>query len=137
VGIFFTQTRDRLFTISLAKLSYTRGAVVPLYLRLESDDEAALDLLASPQAITARVRRRIRDYGNPGNHAEYFGWWDSLDHSQRAVWWHSTEIPSNNSGRRRSLQGEIHLKPGMSPTSALGPFRIEVWASNLVTRLSN
>jgi len=101
--------------------------VVPLYLRLESGDEKALDLLASHQAITARVRRRIRDYVHPGNQTGNFGWRDSLDYSQRAVWWPSTEHPGDNSERRRSLQGEIHLKPGMSPTSALGAFRIDVW----------
>lgn len=110
---------------SLPKLSYTRGTVVPLFLRLESEDEQGLELLAFPKAIMARVRRRIRDHVHPGNHFEHSGWRDSLDHSQRAVWWPSD--PKGDSGRLRSLQGEIHLKPGMLPTTALGAFRIEVW----------
>ena len=131
---FLPGHRVRLFIVSLPKLSYTRGTVVPLYLRLESGDEQTLKILASPQAITARVRRRIRDYVDPSNQTESFGWRDSLHHSQRAVWWPSTD---GNSGRHRSLQGEIHLKPGMSPTSALGAFKIEVWVSNLVTRSLN
>jgi hypothetical protein len=109
----------------LPKLSYTRGTVVPLFLSLESEDEQALELLASPKAIIARVRRRIRDHVHPENHFESSVWRDSLDYSQRAVWWPSD--PKGDSGTLRSLQGEIHLKPGMRPTTALGAFAIEVW----------
>ncbi|KIM40546.1 hypothetical protein M413DRAFT_11437 [Hebeloma cylindrosporum] len=92
-----------------------------------------LDLLASPKAITVRVRRRIRDHVHTVNKVEYSGWRDSLDHSQRAVWW-PVEGPED-SGRLRSLQGEIHLKPGMHPTTAIGAFRIEVCIPNFASLL--
>jgi len=110
----------------LPKLSYTRGTVIPLFMSVESEDEQALDLLATPKAIMARVRRRTRDHVHPDNHVEYSSWRDALDHSQRAVWWPSMESPKGDSGRVRNLQGEIHLKPGMRPTTALGGFRIDV-----------
>lgn len=48
-------------TLSLAKpLCYTRGAVIPCYLTLESSNSHALGLLSTPKSPFARLTRRVR-----------------------------------------------------------------------------
>jgi len=103
------------------QLSYTRGSVIPISLRLEGDDEQALDLLSSPKAIVARLRRRIKYYHKS---VESLAWRDSIDHSQLAVWWPSTEQPERRGVRY--VNGELHLRADIKPTSAMAHFRIEV-----------
>ncbi|KAH9476041.1 hypothetical protein JR316_0011610 [Psilocybe cubensis] len=101
-------------------LSYTRGSVVPLFMTLESDNQQALDLLSSPNAPNVRVRRRTKYHSEPKKKIESKAWRDEVDHSQRAVWWPTTE----SSDRIRMIAGELHLKPNMAPTLAMGDFRI-------------
>lgn len=91
-------------------------------------DEQALDLLSLPKAIVARLERRIRYFSNGEKTLESFVWKDGIDLSQPAVWWPSTE-DSQNSGRLRFVNGELHLKADFKPTSAMAQFRIEVLSS--------
>ncbi|KAF8968091.1 hypothetical protein BDZ97DRAFT_1916318 [Flammula alnicola] len=110
----------------LAKpLSYTRGTVIPLCLRLEGDDQQGLDLLSSPKAIVLRLRRRIKYHYNAEKKLESFAWKDAIDHSQLAVWWPSAEGSEDRFGRVRYVNGELHLRSDIKPTSAVASFRIE------------
>ena len=94
--------------------------MIPISLRLEGDDEQALDLLSSPKAIVARLRRRIKYH----KLVEVLARRDSIDHSQLAFWWPSTE-QSEQRGVR-CVNGELHLRADIKPTSAMAHFRIEV-----------
>ncbi|KAH9481702.1 hypothetical protein JR316_0006229 [Psilocybe cubensis] len=105
-------------------LSYTRGSVIPLCLRLESMDEQVLDLLSSPKAIVARLERRIRYFSNAENNLESWAGKDGVDISQPAVWWPSAE-ESHRSGQLRFVNGELHLRADFKPTSAVAQFRIQ------------
>ncbi|KIM40547.1 hypothetical protein M413DRAFT_412501 [Hebeloma cylindrosporum] len=108
-------------TLFLAKpLSYTRGSVIPISLRLIGDDHQALDMLSSPKAIVARLRRRIKYHHKS---VESLAWRDSLDHSQLALWWPSAE-QSEQRGVRY-VNGELHLRADIKPTAAMASFRIE------------
>ncbi|KDR70206.1 hypothetical protein GALMADRAFT_214649 [Galerina marginata CBS 339.88] len=52
-------------------------------------------------------------------------WRNEIDHSQRAVWWHATDYSGQEPpDRLRVLNGELHLKPDMTPTSAIVTFRL-------------
>ncbi|KDR76931.1 hypothetical protein GALMADRAFT_278851 [Galerina marginata CBS 339.88] len=119
-------TRSVECRLFLAKpLSYTRGSVIPLFLTLESDDKQVLDLLSSPQAISVRVRRRTRYNSEPHKAFESKVWRDDVDHSQRAVWSHATDYAGEEPpDSLRMLDGELHLKSEMAPTSAMGNYSI-------------
>ncbi|KJA20578.1 hypothetical protein HYPSUDRAFT_216949 [Hypholoma sublateritium FD-334 SS-4] len=110
-------------TLYISKpLAYKAGSFIPLYIRIESDNEQALDLLANPKSIHVRVRRQIIDHTQKHNLADNGTFRESLDYSQRAVWWASTEEhPTLNS---RFFNGELHLKPGMKPNTELGHFKL-------------
>ena len=95
--------------------------MIPISLHLEGDDEQALDLLSSPKAIVARLRRRI---GYHFKSVESSPWRDSLYNSQLAVWWPSTE-QSEQRGVRY-VNGELHLRADIEPPSAMAHFQIEV-----------
>lgn len=100
--------------------------MIPITLRLESEDRHALDLLSSPKSIVARLRRRIKFHHNSEKTLESLAWRDAIDHSQLAVWWPSTEGAQSRSDSVRHVNGELHLRSDMKPTSAMGSFRIEV-----------
>lgn len=100
--------------------------MIPLCLRLEGDDAQALDLLSNPKAAVVRLRRRIKYHYNAEKTMESFAWKDAIDHSQLAVWWPSTEGAEDRHGRLRYVNGELHLRSDIKPTSAMASFRIEV-----------
>lgn len=99
--------------------------MIPLCIRLESDDYQALDLLSTPKAIVVSLKRRIKYQSDP---ERFLGSLvkDTIDYSQPAVWWPSSEGIEDNVGRFRFLNGELHLKVDMKPTSGIGDFAIEV-----------
>ncbi|KAF5326885.1 hypothetical protein D9619_004143 [Psilocybe cf. subviscida] len=110
----------------LAKpLAYTRGSVIPLCLRLESPDAQVLDMLSNPKAIVTRMRRRIKYHYNAEKTVESFAWRDAIDHSQLALWWPSAEGSEDRHGRVRYVNGELHLRSDIKPTSAMSSFRVE------------
>ncbi|TFK40192.1 hypothetical protein BDQ12DRAFT_680492 [Crucibulum laeve] len=124
--IFNNRSVDVDCTLSLAKpLSYTRGSVIPLVLRLETKDLQALDLLAVPKVIAVRLRRTVKYNVNGERTVDTFGWKDEVEHSQLAVWWPSLEAAEDSSLCTRTVNGELHLKIDMKPTSAMAHFRVE------------
>ena len=95
--------------------------MIPISLRLDGEDQQALDLLSSPKAIVARLRRRIKySHISP----ETLAWRNYTSHSQVAVWWPSAEQSEQRDVRY--VNGELHLQADIKPTSAMGSFRIEV-----------
>ncbi|KAI4520042.1 hypothetical protein K525DRAFT_204668 [Schizophyllum commune Loenen D] len=120
-------------------LAYTRGSIIPLALTLESHDAAALDLLSAPTAPVARLRRRLRykaDIGKVDEEEEEEGadsrgrqtttttpWQDSTTVYDLASWW-----PCGGAQRhtyRRCMDGEIHLKEDLRPSTAFAHWRVE------------
>lgn len=60
---------------------------------------------------------------------ESLAWKDAIDDSQLAVWWPSTEgseDSARSSQHRRFVNGELHLRADIKPTSSMAHFRIEV-----------
>ena len=98
--------------------------MIPISLRLDGDDQQALDLLSSPKAIVVRLRRRIKYHHNSEKMLESLAWRDSIDHSQLAVWWPSAE--QSEQRNVRYVNGELHLRADIKPTSAMASFRVEV-----------
>ncbi|KAF8181275.1 hypothetical protein BJ912DRAFT_1062143 [Pholiota molesta] len=107
-------------------LSYTRGSVVPLYLHLESDDNQTLDLLASPKAISVHLRRHV-SYGLLENKAKGITYKSAAEDSLPAIWWPSTSGLENPPAHDRSryVNGELHLKIDLKPTSNMPLLRVE------------
>ncbi|KAL1678372.1 hypothetical protein EV122DRAFT_290435 [Schizophyllum commune] len=131
-----------------SQLAYTRGSIIPLALTLESHDAAALDLLSAPTAPVARLRRRLRykaDIGKVDEEDEEEGadsrgqtgrgsrqgrqtttttpWTESTTVYDLASWW-----PREGAQRhtyRRCMDGEIHLKEDLRPSTAFAHWRVE------------
>ncbi|PPR02623.1 hypothetical protein CVT24_002194 [Panaeolus cyanescens] len=104
------------------KLSYTRGSSIPLCLTLDGSDKQALDLLSGTNAPVVRLQRRMRYSANVEKDLRNLTWKDSFALSKAAIWWHA---PDNTHDARRTINGELHLKPELKPTSAMAQFRIE------------
>ena len=111
------------------QLAYSSGSFIPLFIRIECNNEQALDLLSNPKSVHVRVRRQIIDHTQKHNIADNGSFRESLDYSQRAVWWESMEEKPTSSSRL--LNGELHLKPGMKPNTELGHFKLGVRFINL------
>ncbi|KAF8905075.1 hypothetical protein CPB84DRAFT_1845157 [Gymnopilus junonius] len=126
VKMFNTRTIKVGCTLFLAKpLSYTRGSLIPLSLRLESSDQQALDLLSASKAIVLRLRRRIKNNWESEHALDPLSWKDTVEDSQLAVWWPSAEKPDASSIPTRFVNGELHLRSDVKPSSAMANFRIE------------
>ena len=65
-------------------------------------------------------------------HPELSGWGNRIDHSPLAVWWAEKgwgmggARETGQGSQERCLNGELHLKYGIKPSSAMAYFRIEV-----------
>ncbi|KAF9048579.1 hypothetical protein BJ165DRAFT_1032607 [Panaeolus papilionaceus] len=108
-------------------LSYTRGTVIPLYMELEGSDVQALDILSSPRAPIIRLKRMVNSRPESPSKNKNLSFKVLTNYSHPAVWW-SNELPGAQFDRqstKRTLQGEIHLKNNLIPTSAVGHFWIE------------
>jgi len=113
-------------------LSYTRGSVIPLYIRLTSESQQAVDLLRAPEAVVVRLQRRIvfrvpqKMLKNAENLHSTRGK-DTRDITG-AVWWLPAQIIDETLPSRehtRCMHGELHLRSDLKPSSAMPYFRIE------------
>ncbi|TRM56673.1 hypothetical protein BD626DRAFT_587151 [Schizophyllum amplum] len=104
-------------------LCYTRGSVIPCALILEAHDASALDLLSSPTAIVARLRRRLRYKSDIGRALDEDGWQESTSVYETASWWPREGAPQHT--YRRCMDGEIHLKEDLKPSTSLAHWQIE------------
>lgn len=97
---------------------------------IETTDPQALDLLSAPRSPVVRLLRRI---STPDTTAGSAGtktlpgleFESSSQEVTAAVWW-SEHARDPRSPQRRVLHGEIHLSPGLKPTSRLGKFELSV-----------
>ncbi|KAJ3916050.1 hypothetical protein F5877DRAFT_81258 [Lentinula edodes] len=120
-------------TLSLANpLSYTRGSFIPCHLRIESVDEQALDLLASPRTIILNLCRRVKYLFDAGQGMQHNGKskasklkYEISDVSQ-ASWSQDQDQDVNvNDSRVRCLTGEIPLSKELPPSSDVLSFGVE------------
>ncbi|KAL0954346.1 hypothetical protein HGRIS_003340 [Hohenbuehelia grisea] len=124
--LFGQRPVNALCSLYIAKpLCYTRGTVLPCFMTIESPDMQALDLLSSPKAIMVRLRRNIKYHEFRTMAVDAMTWRDSVDDTDPAVWWPSTEGEEADTLVRRHLCGEIQLKKTLKPSTAIGNFRIE------------
>ncbi|EIW53242.1 uncharacterized protein TRAVEDRAFT_134054 [Trametes versicolor FP-101664 SS1] len=130
-SVFSTRSVEATCTLALAKpLCYTRGSVIPCLMTIETTDPQALDLLSAPRSPVVRLLRRI---STPDTTAGSAGtktlpgleFESSSQEVTAAVWW-SEHARDPRSPQRRVLHGEIHLSPGLKPTSRLGKFELSV-----------
>lgn len=110
---------------------------------IETEDLQALDLLSSPKAMVVRLRRCVKYHADTGKAVDSFAWKDEISHYDLATWWPADEAAGTLNTTRRHLQGELHLKADLKPSSAIAHFRVEVssvpvWRSQtqLVSSLS-
>ncbi|KAF5326922.1 hypothetical protein D9619_004166 [Psilocybe cf. subviscida] len=115
-----------------APLVYTRGSVIPLYMRMQSSNQQALDLLATNKSLTVRLQRRI-EYSLPMRHLKdtdnYHAGKDERDLGE-AVWWPDpsqgyNEFAANTQTHTICLNGELHLRHDLAPSTTLPAFTIE------------
>ncbi|KDR84281.1 hypothetical protein GALMADRAFT_237009 [Galerina marginata CBS 339.88] len=109
----------------LAKpLCYARGATIPCFLTLASEDSNSLALLGGQKNPRVRLMRRVR-HANPHNKDVLK---TVVNEISFGVWW----MPSKEVMEKpnlRHLQGEIHLPSDMKPSYTMPSFRIEVCLS--------
>ncbi|KAF9453505.1 hypothetical protein P691DRAFT_771474 [Macrolepiota fuliginosa MF-IS2] len=119
--IFHQREAEVYCTLLLAKpLTYTRGAVIPCWLLLRSNNTQALDLLATPKAVVTRLRRCVKAAADQTKAVENINWRDQTELSELGIWW-----PAGGSRYTREMSGELHLKIDLKPSSAMAHFRIE------------
>ncbi|KAF5389005.1 hypothetical protein D9757_005101 [Collybiopsis confluens] len=124
--------------LSLANpLSYTRGSFIPCHLRIESVDEQALDLLASPRTTIVRLNRRIRYLHDAGQGMQANRMslaskpkFENCDVGQ-AIWRHDLGNRTQDNSRVRCLVGELHLPKDLPASADVVPFGVE-YAVNLL-----
>ncbi|TFY55326.1 hypothetical protein EVG20_g9363 [Dentipellis fragilis] len=109
------------YTLAIAApLSFAANTPIPLFLTLCSDDDVAIDLLSSPQAVVVYLIRTLTIFDNPRNwRAPTFD-----DAMGRAVFWPADEH-SPRRGRRR-LWGELHLRKGLKQSFTFSKFSVRV-----------
>ncbi|KAJ4478488.1 hypothetical protein J3R30DRAFT_823196 [Lentinula aciculospora] len=120
-------------TLSLANpLSYTRGSFIPCHLRIESVDEQALDLLASPRTTMLRLCRRVKYLFDAGQGMQQNGKSTAsrpryeTSNVGQAVWSHDQNFDVNGiNSRVRWLTGEIPLSKELPPSSDVLSFGAE------------
>ncbi|KAJ7065061.1 hypothetical protein C8F01DRAFT_1250059 [Mycena amicta] len=105
------------------QLSYTRGGLIPCFLTIHCRDLQALDLLATPSAISVRLQRKIvcTPFYTGSGHCPLTA--NDVQECARAVWWpgaRNTQRPDT-----RAFEGEIALPKTLKPTSAISQFTLD------------
>ena len=122
--------------------------MIPLCLTLESSDLQALDLLAVPSATVVRLQRllscRYAEGQSKTNEMQKEQMLkdirltsksthkDETDDIEVPVWWPEAPPGTDLSlATRRGLQGEIHLRPSLCPSTHFGFHKLSVSVSKL------
>ncbi|KAF8969354.1 hypothetical protein BDZ97DRAFT_238363 [Flammula alnicola] len=123
--------------------SYTRGTVIPCHISIESNDTQALDVLASPKTIAVRLIRHVQYYEDGGqslspvqgkqkqaavsiavsDSSTSGGMIEDTMEEQRAVWWVNPDV-GGQEGKKRTLEGEIHLEKELQPSCEFSLFKV-------------
>ncbi|KAF5317715.1 hypothetical protein D9619_012590 [Psilocybe cf. subviscida] len=114
-----------------APLIYTRGSVIPLYVRMKSSEKPALDLLATHKALIVRLQRRIKCALSPKplkNTQNYRTGKDEYDIVE-AVWWpvspEQGSFAIDTQTHTVCLNGELQLRGDLVPSSTLPVFTVK------------
>lgn len=114
---------------------YTRGTIIPLHIRIHTQDALALDMLASsPKMINVKLVRRVhfsQDASQAaaahaiGKQAKMTGLIEGVEDVEKAVWWalgddDGLRVEEGPNVRRYS--GEIHLRKELQPSCDFLPF---------------
>jgi len=93
-------------------------------LKLDSDDEAALDMFAKPSAIVLHLRRRVRLFIRSSELKKFENapWKEYVGEMGTARWWPSFDAGPDSSARY--LEGEIKLPHDLKPTTTIPHFTI-------------
>ncbi|EIN10162.1 hypothetical protein PUNSTDRAFT_132267 [Punctularia strigosozonata HHB-11173 SS5] len=109
-------------TLSLAKpLCYTRSTPIPLSLRIQCEDDTALDLFAQPEAPrVCLIRRqtcnpRVQGNVNEADKSTDASYLVIKDILAEASWW--PDRGAHNAANERALQGEIKIPVDVRPTT--------------------
>ena len=104
--------------------------MIPIHILLESDDEQAADLLASPEAPILRLRRIVRQHGHKNSNMNVPSWKDFVDDYRLASFLPipkptlDPELPQVSF--KRQLYGEVHLDRNLKPTTSIVNVKLEV-----------
>jgi len=100
--------------------------VIPLFLKLESEDLQALALLSSPKAVVVKLQRCVRLDKQLYDSVDRLTWRDDFEYYHPAAWWPSSQNEGpGETPTIRCLQGELHLKADMKPSSSMAFFKVE------------
>ncbi|EKM55932.1 uncharacterized protein PHACADRAFT_184666 [Phanerochaete carnosa HHB-10118-sp] len=139
---FNTRKVEIVYTLSLANpLSYARGSVIPLHLKIECSDMQVLFLVTSPNAPVVYLMRTLSSGYDPvggnfsaGPQAEgkiYLSRAKTIstttpirmtERVQKAGWWSLPTYGDSMACIDRVLQGEIHLPGNLHATAHLGRY---------------
>ncbi|KAI3604989.1 hypothetical protein WG66_001905 [Moniliophthora roreri] len=109
-------------TLSLAKpLSYTRGSVIPCFLKFSSLDVQALDVARPGDSIKLYLRRTIK-YQRPSD--SKFNWNEATKDVCTALWWNPPNTSGGTDRAVRYLEGEIQLPKDLKPSAKVEHFSI-------------
>ncbi|KAJ6550988.1 hypothetical protein DFH09DRAFT_603593 [Mycena vulgaris] len=106
-------------TLSLATpLSYTRGSVIPCWIIIESGDPDALELFASQNALSVRLRRRVRYQATALLTVHNVDPRPLVTDVASASWWPQPTYDST--AYTRTLEGEIRVPANLTSSGEMG-----------------
>ncbi len=118
----------RKFHLLFVQISYTRGSIILLALRVSSSDPQALGLLSTPSAPQVRLIRKASFAPSISVSAiSVIGPWDAeAEAIGTAIWW---TVPNAGGASREGvkyLQGEIRVPEVLIPNFRILNFSLEV-----------
>ncbi|KAI0761342.1 hypothetical protein BD413DRAFT_647290 [Trametes elegans] len=130
-SLFSTRDVEASCTVRLhaMRVCYTRGSVIPCLMTIQAADPHALDLLSAPRSPLVRLLRRISTQEAPTagsvsrRKLPRIEFQSTVQEMATAVWWPEPG-DSPKSPQKRTLHGEIHLAPGLTPSCSLGKFEL-------------
>ncbi|KAK7040800.1 hypothetical protein VNI00_009706 [Paramarasmius palmivorus] len=112
-------------TLSLAKpLSYTRGSVIPCFLKFSSDDTQALDMFRPGDSVKLSLQRDIKYHNAMSASRSSVAWNATTKHIGFAKWWSPQIDTSDIDHTVRYLQGEVRLPVELKPSAKIEHFSI-------------
>ncbi|KAF7316153.1 hypothetical protein MIND_00133500 [Mycena indigotica] len=106
-------------------LCYTRGGFIPCLLTYNCADKQALDLLATPSAISICLQRRMTCAPFRTSSGHYPLAANDVHECARATW--SLAAPNYQRRDTRVFEGEIAVPKTLKPTSALAQFTLDYY----------
>ncbi|KIJ93581.1 hypothetical protein K443DRAFT_684471 [Laccaria amethystina LaAM-08-1] len=107
---------------------YTRGTIIPLHIRIHTQDALALDTLASHKMINVKLVRRVHFSQDAAQYAAKLAkiaeLIEDVEDVERAVWRAPLDDGPQEGPNVRRYSGEIHLRKELQPSCDFLPFRV-------------